>query len=60
LSGFAVPNGVVGRLNEIVEIDLFAPSYESHPLLKLPRCPVCGPSRANRVQQAVYQPGDAP
>jgi bacteriocin biosynthesis cyclodehydratase domain-containing protein len=60
VSGFAIPNGVVGRLNEVVEIDLFVPSFESHPLLKLPRCLVCGPSRADRVQQAVYQPGYAP
>lgn len=54
VSGFAADNLLVGRANEVIELDLLSIACERHPLLKLPRCPVCGPARAEALQHAVY------
>lgn len=54
VSGFAADNLMVGRANEVIELDLINITHERHPLLKLPRCPVCGVGRAEALQTAIY------
>lgn len=54
----ALPGGNIGRF---VEIDLLAPSLETRRVLKLPRCPICGPvvsepSLASETR--VFMPGN--
>jgi bacteriocin biosynthesis cyclodehydratase domain-containing protein len=54
VSGFAADNLTIGKSNEVLELDLLNITYERHHLLKLPRCPVCGPGRIELIQPAIY------
>lgn len=54
VSGFAADNLMVGKSNEVIELDLLNITHERHPLLKLPRCPVCGAGRPEVLQPAIY------
>jgi bacteriocin biosynthesis cyclodehydratase domain-containing protein len=54
--GFIVEHVSLGRPNQIVEQDLLANRITTHTLMKLPRCPVCGPAKSDSVQTAIYAP----
>jgi bacteriocin biosynthesis cyclodehydratase domain-containing protein len=54
--GFVFQHRSLGRPNFLVEQDLLSNSLFSHPILKLPRCPVCGPGRAESLQRDIYSP----
>jgi bacteriocin biosynthesis cyclodehydratase domain-containing protein len=51
------------RVGSLIEIDLMEPSLKSRKLLKVPRCPVCGPLTAHSdqsVDRNVFMPGNEP
>ena len=56
--GVAHENAVIGRPNEIVEVDMITLGSERRNLLKLPRCPVCGAAADGREQPSIYQAPD--
>lgn len=54
----ALPGGNIGRM---IEYDVLAPSLDTHRVLKLPRCPVCGPVVAAPTfasETRVFMPGN--
>jgi len=56
----ALPGSRVGSL---IEVDLMEPSLKSRKLLKVPRCPVCGPLNAHShqsVERNLFMPGNEP
>ena len=56
IAGFFVQNGVLGRTNILIEQDLLTNTLANQPILKLPRCPVCGPAGPDRLQSDIYAP----
>jgi bacteriocin biosynthesis cyclodehydratase domain-containing protein len=54
--GFVFQHMSLGRPNVLIEQDLLSNSLLSQPILKLPRCPVCGPGRTESLQRDVYSP----
>lgn len=54
----ALPGGNIGRM---IEYDMLAPLLETHRVLKLPRCPVCGPvvdAPTFAADTRVFMPGN--
>ena len=54
--GFVFENSRLGRPNLIVEQNFLTNEIGSHTLLKLPRCPACGPASGDSLQSAIDEP----
>jgi bacteriocin biosynthesis cyclodehydratase domain-containing protein len=56
IAGFFLQNAALGLPNVVLEQNLLENKLSKLPILKLPRCPICGPAGSEKPQTDIYAP----